>query len=147
MGCLAIHQAWCAGAGASGKKAANGCWRLPSRRPRPKAAGAIKRGRLEHVVLDTTVQLTRLHTQTDSRLLNQAREQPVDAGRHQTVMHDLPDLSGHQVYACGAPVMVDAAQRDLVQRCGLPAAEFFADAFTTAADTVAASAQEDAAAG
>jgi CDP-4-dehydro-6-deoxyglucose reductase len=58
---------------------------------------------------------------------------------HHAVMHDLPDLSGHQVYACGAPVMVDAAQRELVQRCGLPAAEFFADAFTTAADTVAAS--------
>ena len=25
---------------------------------------------------------------------------------------DLPDLSGHQVYACGAPLMVEAAQRD-----------------------------------
>ncbi len=58
---------------------------------------------------------------------------------HQAVMHDLPDLSGHQVYACGAPVMVHAAQRDLVEQCRLPATEFFADAFTTAADTVAAS--------
>ena len=27
------------------------------------------------------------------------------------VMDDLPDLSGHQVYACGAPVMVESAQR------------------------------------
>jgi CDP-4-dehydro-6-deoxyglucose reductase len=27
---------------------------------------------------------------------------------HQAVMADWPDLSGHQVYACGAPVMVDA---------------------------------------
>ncbi len=53
---------------------------------------------------------------------------------HQSVMADLPDLSGHQVYACGAPVMVDAAQRDFVDRCGLPAEEFFADAFTTEAD-------------
>ena len=26
---------------------------------------------------------------------------------HQAVMQDLPDLSGYQVYACGAPVMVD----------------------------------------
>src|SRR5690606_12604265 len=31
---------------------------------------------------------------------------------HQAVMQDLPDLSGYQVYACGAPVMVDAARRE-----------------------------------
>jgi CDP-4-dehydro-6-deoxyglucose reductase, E3 len=55
---------------------------------------------------------------------------------HQAVMQDWPDLSQHQVYACGAPVMVDAAKRDLVERCGLPLSEFFADSFTTAADTV-----------
>ncbi len=53
---------------------------------------------------------------------------------HQAVMDDLPDLSGHQVYACGAPVMVDAAKRDFVARCHLPADEFYADAFTTEAD-------------
>ena len=57
---------------------------------------------------------------------------------HQAVMTDWPDLSGHQVYACGAPVMVAAAQRDLVARCGLPADEFFADAFTSEADKHAA---------
>jgi CDP-4-dehydro-6-deoxyglucose reductase len=49
-------------------------------------------------------------------------------------MQDLPDLSGHQVYACGAPAMVEAAQGDFVARCGLPAEEFFADAFTSEAD-------------
>jgi len=53
---------------------------------------------------------------------------------HQAVMADLPDLSGHQVYACGAPLMVDAAQRDFIQHCGLPAEEFLADAFTSEAD-------------
>ena len=53
---------------------------------------------------------------------------------HQAVMADLPDLSGHQVYACGAPVMVEAAQRDFSARCGLPADAFFADAFTSEAD-------------
>ena len=53
---------------------------------------------------------------------------------HEAVMADWPDLSGHQVYACGAPVMVDAAQRDFVARCGLPTEAFFADAFTSAAD-------------
>ncbi|WP_397534887.1 CDP-6-deoxy-delta-3,4-glucoseen reductase [Roseateles sp.] len=53
---------------------------------------------------------------------------------HQAVMSDLPDLSGHQVYACGAPIMVDSAQRDFVARCGLPPDEFYADAFTSEAD-------------
>lgn len=53
---------------------------------------------------------------------------------HAAVMQDLPDLSGCQVYACGAPVMVDAARRDYVEQCKLPAEEFFADAFTTEAD-------------
>ena len=52
---------------------------------------------------------------------------------HQAVMHDFPDLSGHQVYACGAPVMVEAAQRDFMAQCGLPADEFFADSFTSEA--------------
>jgi CDP-4-dehydro-6-deoxyglucose reductase len=50
---------------------------------------------------------------------------------HQAVMADLPDLSGHQVYACGAPVMVESAQRDFVARCGLPEEQFFADSFTS----------------
>ncbi|MES1163664.1 MAG: CDP-6-deoxy-delta-3,4-glucoseen reductase, partial [Rhizobacter sp.] len=34
----------------------------------------------------------------------------------------------------GAPVMVDAAQRDFVERCALPADEFYADSFTSEAD-------------
>jgi CDP-4-dehydro-6-deoxyglucose reductase len=53
---------------------------------------------------------------------------------HAAVVQDIIDLSGHQVYACGAPVMVDSARRDYVALCGLPEDEFFADAFTTAAD-------------
>lgn len=53
---------------------------------------------------------------------------------HRAVMADLPDLSGHQVYACGAPVMVESAQRDFVAQCGLPEDEFFADSFTSEAD-------------
>jgi CDP-4-dehydro-6-deoxyglucose reductase len=53
---------------------------------------------------------------------------------HQAVMADFADLSGHQVYACGAPVMVESAQRDFVDRCNLPADEFFADSFTSEAD-------------
>jgi len=53
---------------------------------------------------------------------------------HQAVMDDFPDLANFQVYACGAPVMVDAARRDLVQSRGLPEREFFADSFVTAAE-------------
>jgi len=50
---------------------------------------------------------------------------------HRAVIEDFPDLSGHQVYACGAPVMVDAARADFVAHCRLPADEFFADSFIT----------------
>jgi CDP-4-dehydro-6-deoxyglucose reductase, E3 len=53
---------------------------------------------------------------------------------HQVLMGELPDLSKHQVYACGAPIMVESAQRDFVAQCGLPAEEFYADAFTSEAD-------------
>ena len=53
---------------------------------------------------------------------------------HRAVMADLPDLSGHEVYACGAPVMVDAARSDFTRLCGLPPEAFFADAFTSEAD-------------
>jgi CDP-4-dehydro-6-deoxyglucose reductase len=49
-------------------------------------------------------------------------------------MEDFPDLSGHQAYACGVPVMVDAARRDFTQQCRLPEEEFYADSFTTQAD-------------
>jgi CDP-4-dehydro-6-deoxyglucose reductase len=52
---------------------------------------------------------------------------------HQAVMADYPDLSGHQVYACGAPAMIHAAQEDFRAARGLPESEFFADAFTFAA--------------
>ena len=44
------------------------------------------------------------------------------------------DLSGHQVYACGAPIVVDSAKRDYVAEAQLPEDEFYADAFTTEAD-------------
>ncbi|PQA80724.1 CDP-6-deoxy-delta-3,4-glucoseen reductase [Limnohabitans sp. TS-CS-82] len=52
---------------------------------------------------------------------------------HQAVLQDTPDLSGHQVYACGAPIVVDSARADYTA-AGLPADEFYADSFTSAAD-------------
>lgn len=53
---------------------------------------------------------------------------------HLAVLQDFPDLSGHQVYACGAPIVVDSARSAYIAQAGLPAEEFFADAFTSAAD-------------
>ncbi|MDR0735499.1 MAG: CDP-6-deoxy-delta-3,4-glucoseen reductase [Zoogloeaceae bacterium] len=49
---------------------------------------------------------------------------------HQAVMADYPDLSQHEVYACGNPAMIDGARRELAARCRLPETAFFADAFT-----------------
>lgn len=53
---------------------------------------------------------------------------------HQAVIDDFPDLSAYQVYACGAPVVVESAQRDFVALGKLPAEEFYADSFTSEAD-------------
>ena len=53
---------------------------------------------------------------------------------HRATMQDFPDLSGHQVYACGVPIRVDSAKRDFIEKCGLPEDEFYADSFTTQAD-------------
>jgi CDP-4-dehydro-6-deoxyglucose reductase len=53
---------------------------------------------------------------------------------HRAVMQDFPDLSGHQVYACGVPIMVDSARKDFTTQCRLPEDEFYADSFTTQAD-------------
>jgi CDP-4-dehydro-6-deoxyglucose reductase len=71
-------------------------------------------------------------------VLSEAKPEDAWTGRtgfvHQAVMADLPDLSGHQVYACGAPIMVDSARRDFVAQCRLPEEEFYADSFTSEAD-------------
>ena len=53
---------------------------------------------------------------------------------HQAVLDDFADLSGYQVYACGAPVVVDSARSAYIKDRGLPEEEFFADAFTSEAD-------------
>jgi CDP-4-dehydro-6-deoxyglucose reductase len=53
---------------------------------------------------------------------------------HKAVLEDFPDLSGHQVYACGAPIVVDSARADYTALGGLPPDEFYADSFTTEAD-------------
>jgi CDP-4-dehydro-6-deoxyglucose reductase len=53
---------------------------------------------------------------------------------HEAVLADVPDMTGYEVYACGAPVMVEAARRNFCAHGGLPPEAFFADAFTSEAD-------------
>ena len=71
-------------------------------------------------------------------VISDARPEDAWSGRtgfvHRAVLQDFPDLSGHQVYACGAPIVVDSARADYTQQAGLPEEEFFADAFITEAD-------------
>ncbi len=70
-------------------------------------------------------------------VLSEARPEDHWSGRsgfvHRAVVEDFPDLSGHQVYACGAPVMVEAAHQDFTTQCKLPEDEFYSDSFTPAA--------------
>ena len=75
-------------------------------------------------------------------VISDALEKDVWQGRtgfvHQAVMQDHPDMKDFQVYACGAPVMVNAARNDFSSTCHLPEEEFFADSFTSAADLATA---------
>jgi CDP-4-dehydro-6-deoxyglucose reductase, E3 len=52
---------------------------------------------------------------------------------HRAIMEDFPDLTGYQVYVCGAPIVVESAHKDFTAKCGLPEEEFFSDAFTPGA--------------
>ena len=47
---------------------------------------------------------------------------------HEAALADFADLSGVEVYACGAPAMIDAARHDFTAR-GLPEDAFYADSF------------------
>lgn len=53
---------------------------------------------------------------------------------HRAVLDDHASLSGHQVYACGTPSVIESARRDFTAQRGLPADGFFADSFITAAE-------------
>ena len=58
---------------------------------------------------------------------------------HQAVLQDFDDMSAHQVYACGAPIVVDSAQAAYI-KAGLPEDEFYADSFVTEKDKAQATA-------
>jgi CDP-4-dehydro-6-deoxyglucose reductase len=62
---------------------------------------------------------------------------------HLAAMGDLPDLSGWQTYACGLPAMVEESRSRLIAERGLPNAEFFADPFTSMADSPEAATQRE----
>jgi CDP-4-dehydro-6-deoxyglucose reductase len=51
------------------------------------------------------------------------------------VVEDFKDLSNYQVYACGAPIVVESAQ-SAYTKLGLPSEEFYADSFTSALDKI-----------
>lgn len=53
---------------------------------------------------------------------------------HLAVMQDYPNLADHQIYACGAPIVIESARRDFINECHLPPHEFRADAFISEAD-------------
>jgi NAD(P)H-flavin reductase/ferredoxin len=55
---------------------------------------------------------------------------------HDAVREDHGDLSAADVYACGNPSMVSAAQHDFTVTHGLPDAQFFADAFVESGPSV-----------
>ena len=71
-------------------------------------------------------------------VVSDASESDAWSGRtgfvHRAAMQDFPDMRDYQVYACGAPIVVESAREDFVALCGLDADEFFADAFTSEAD-------------
>ena len=52
-------------------------------------------------------------------------------------MQDFSDLSGYQVYACGAPIVVESARREFVAQRHLSEEAFYADSFTSEADIAA----------
>lgn len=68
-----------------------------------------------------------------------SRPQPGDGWTGRTgrlpeaVLSDFADLSGHEVYACGAPAMVSALREACTGQRGLPDERFFSDAFVSQA--------------
>ncbi|MBV0913825.1 2Fe-2S iron-sulfur cluster-binding protein [Anianabacter salinae] len=61
---------------------------------------------------------------------------------HRAALADHPDLSAHEVYACGAPAMIDAAEAEFCSDGNLDPAAFHADAFLATEEPVPASAAQ-----
>ena len=54
---------------------------------------------------------------------------------HEQVARDHPDLSGHDVYLCGPPVMIQAARKAFVDQCGLLEERLYFDSFEYAGES------------
>jgi CDP-4-dehydro-6-deoxyglucose reductase len=80
---------------------------------------------------------SRDHGITYVPVLSDARPEENWNGRsgfvHRAVMADFPDMSGHQVYACGSPIVIESALSDFTEQCKLPPDDFFSDSFTPSA--------------
>ncbi|MCB5163031.1 FAD-binding oxidoreductase [Marinomonas algarum] len=48
---------------------------------------------------------------------------------HRAVVEDYSALGSYEVYACGAPIVIESARRDLVNDCQLLPTNFYSDAF------------------
>ncbi len=96
--------------------------------------------RPEDLYLDAWVQqkLAEMPNLSYVPVISNATPQDAWTGRtgfvHKAVLEDLPDLSGYQVYACGAPIVIDSARLEYSELAGLPEEEFYADSFITEAD-------------
>lgn len=60
---------------------------------------------------------------------------------HLAALENIADMSGCQVYACGAPIVVESARAAYIAKAKLNPDEFFADSFTTEADKAKATVQ------
>ena len=100
------------------------------------------RRRADLYLNDLAEKWAREHGITYVPVLSDAEAEDQWTGRtgfvHRAVMEDFPDMTGYQVYACGAPVMVEAAHKDFTTQCKLPEEEFYSDAFTPATPPAAA---------
>jgi NAD(P)H-flavin reductase/ferredoxin len=63
---------------------------------------------------------------------------------HDAVRQDSADLSAFDIYACGNPLMVAAAQHEFTSQHGLPDAQFFADAFVESGPSTVVHLQQEA---
>lgn len=57
---------------------------------------------------------------------------------HEAILADFDDLSGYEVYGCGAPVMVAAGKQAFTTLRGLPDEAFYSDPFTISVDAAKA---------
>ena len=99
--------------------------------------GAKKR--IDLYELDVAKQMVKDHLNLDFiPVLSEPIESCEWTGRvgnvHEVVMQEHPNMIGYEVYACGAPIMVEKAKFDFVEKCTLNPKDFHADAFISMAD-------------